>query len=151
MLNLKRVFKNYEETGSLNTMINLFGFIGPKVFLTKSGDAGIVLELGGVDYEYRDAPEIDALTKRLESALRLFDEKYRVYQFLFKFASHLLERGADIMTVKELLGHSTVTVTMRYTQTNLTSKVVAVGKLAGAATRCTTMQRSNLVAQQNVR
>jgi len=38
------------------------------------------------------------------------------------------------MTVKELLGHSTVTVTMRYTHTNLTSKVVAVGKLAGAAT-----------------
>ena len=38
------------------------------------------------------------------------------------------------MTVKELLGHSTVTVTMRYTHSNLTSKVVAVGKLAGAAT-----------------
>ncbi len=50
------------------------------------------------------------------------------------FASRLLERGADIMTVKELLGHSTVTVTMRYTHSNLTSKVVAVGKLAGAAT-----------------
>jgi len=84
VLNLKRVFKNYEETGSLNAMINLFGFIGPQVFLTKSGDAGIVLELEGVDYECRDAAEIDAFTKRLESALRLFDEKYRVYQLLFK-------------------------------------------------------------------
>lgn len=84
MLNLKRVFKNYEETGSLNAMINLFAFIGPQVFLTKSGDAGIVLELEGVDYECRDAAEIDALTKRLESALRLFDEKHRVYQMLFK-------------------------------------------------------------------
>jgi integrase len=50
------------------------------------------------------------------------------------FASRLLERGADIMTVKELLGHSTVTVTMRYTHSNLTSKVAAVRKLAGAAT-----------------
>ena len=38
------------------------------------------------------------------------------------------------MTVKELLGHSTVTVTMRYTHSNLASKVVAVGKLASAAT-----------------
>src|SRR5262249_37678861 len=27
---------------------------------------------------------IDGLTKRLESALRLFDENYRVYQYLFK-------------------------------------------------------------------
>jgi integrase len=29
------------------------------------------------------------------------------------FASRLLERGVDIITVKELLGHSTVVVTMR--------------------------------------
>jgi hypothetical protein len=33
------------------------------------------------------------------------------------------------MTVKELLGHSTVIVTMRYTHTNLDSKVAAVAKL----------------------
>jgi type IV secretion system protein TrbE len=84
MLNLKRIFKSYEETGSLNAMVNLFGFIGPHVFLTKSGDAGIVLELQGVDYECLDAPALDAFTKRLESALRLFDENYRVYQLLFK-------------------------------------------------------------------
>ena len=84
MLNLRRVFKNYEEAGSLNAMVNLFGFIGPQVFLTKSGDAGIVLEFGGVDYECLDASAVDALTKRLESALRLFDENYRVYQLLFK-------------------------------------------------------------------
>jgi len=50
------------------------------------------------------------------------------------FASRLLERGVDIITVKELLGHSTVTVTMRYTHSNLASKVVAVGKLASTAT-----------------
>lgn len=50
------------------------------------------------------------------------------------FASRLLERGVDIMTVKELLGHSTVTVTMRYTHSSLDSKAVAVGKLEGAAT-----------------
>jgi integrase len=50
------------------------------------------------------------------------------------FASRLLERGADIITVKELLGHSTVTVTMRYTHSNLAAKVAAVGKLTGTAT-----------------
>jgi len=84
MLNLRRIFKNYEEAGSLNAMVNLFGFIGPQVFLTKSGDAGIILELRGVDYECLDTPTLDALTKRLESAMRLFDENYRVYQLLFK-------------------------------------------------------------------
>jgi type IV secretion system protein TrbE len=84
MLNLKRIFKNYEEAGSLNAMVNLFGFIGPQVFLTKSGEVGVVLEIQGVDYECLDAPAIDGLTKRLESALRLFDENYRIYQLLFK-------------------------------------------------------------------
>lgn len=63
------------------------------------------------------------------------------------FASRLLERGVDIMTVKELLGHSTVTVTMRYTHSNLDSKVAAVGKLAGdcynPATLCTKLQQAS--------
>ena len=84
MLNLRRLFQNYHEAGSLNAMVNLFGFLGPQVFLTKSGEVGIVLELQGVDYECLDAPTVDGLTKRLESALRLFDENYRVYQLLFK-------------------------------------------------------------------
>ena len=84
MLNLKRILKNYEEVGSLSEMVNLFGFVGPQIFLTKSGDIGIVLELAGVDYECLEPASIDALTKRLESAVRLFDENYRVYQLLFK-------------------------------------------------------------------
>jgi type IV secretion system protein TrbE len=84
MLNLKRIFRNYEEAGSFNSMVNLFGFVGPEVFLTKTGEAGIVLELQGVDYECLDQTSLDTLTKRLESALRLFDENYRVYQLLFK-------------------------------------------------------------------
>jgi type IV secretion/conjugal transfer VirB4 family ATPase len=84
MLNLKRIMKNYEEVGSLNAMINLFGFVGPHVFLTKSGEVGVVLEMAGVDYECLETSAVDILTKRLESALRLFDENYRVYQFLFK-------------------------------------------------------------------
>ena len=84
MLNLRRVFQNYEEAGSFNAMVNLFGFLGPEVFLTKSGEVGVVLEIEGVDYECLDTPAVDGLTKRLESALRLFDENYRVYQLLFK-------------------------------------------------------------------
>ncbi len=84
MLRLTRIFKNYNETGSLNEQINLYGFIGPHVFLTKSGEVGVILEVRGVDYECLDAASIDGFTKRLESALKLFDENYRVYQYLFK-------------------------------------------------------------------
>ncbi len=84
MLKLKRIFKNYNETGSFNEQINLFGFIGPNVFLTKSGEVGVVFEVRGVDYECLDDGAVDHFTKRLESAFKLFDENYRVYQYLFK-------------------------------------------------------------------
>ncbi len=51
MLRLKQIFKNYNEAGSLNEQINLYGFVGPNVFLTKSGEVGVILEVRGVDYE----------------------------------------------------------------------------------------------------
>jgi type IV secretion system protein VirB4 len=84
MLKLQRIFKNYQETGSLAEQVNLYGFIGPEVFLTKSGETGVVLEVRGVDYECLDQAAIDGFTKRLESALKLFDENCRLYQYLFK-------------------------------------------------------------------
>ena len=84
MLKLQRIFKNYEETGSLSEQVNLYGFIGPEVFLTKSGETGVLLEVRGVDYECLDQAAIDGFTKRLESALKLFDENCRLYQYLFK-------------------------------------------------------------------
>jgi type IV secretion system protein VirB4 len=84
MLRLQRIFKNYTETGSLNEQVNLYGFIDEQVFLTKTGDLGVVLEVHGVDYECLDTASVDNLTKRLESALKLFDEKFRIYQYLFK-------------------------------------------------------------------
>jgi integrase len=62
------------------------------------------------------------------------------------FASRLVSRGVDIVTVQQLLGHSTVTVTMRYTHTNLDSKRSAVAKLESfgdnLVTPCTKVQQS---------
>jgi len=84
MLRLQRIFKNYGETGSFNEQVNLYGFIDSHVFLTKTGDLGVILEVRGVDYECLDSNSVDGFTKRLESALKVFDDKYRIYQYLFK-------------------------------------------------------------------
>jgi type IV secretion system protein VirB4 len=84
MFNLRRLFKNYKETGSFNEQISPQGFIDENLFLTKAGDLGAVLEARGVDFECLDGDSVDGFTKRLESALKLFDEKFRVYQYIFR-------------------------------------------------------------------
>ncbi|MHB8413476.1 MAG: VirB4 family type IV secretion system protein [Candidatus Acidiferrales bacterium] len=84
MLNLKKALKPYIEAGALNEQVNLYGFIDSQAFLTKSGDVGLILQIHGVDYECLDGNSLDTLTKRLESAFRLFDTNFRVYQYLFK-------------------------------------------------------------------
>ena len=84
MFKLAQIRKDYREAAALSTQINLFGFVDGEVFLTKSGDLGMVLAVAGVDYECLDANTIENLTKRLTAAFRTFDEKCRVYQYLFK-------------------------------------------------------------------
>jgi Phage integrase family len=62
------------------------------------------------------------------------------------FASRLVNRGVDIVTVQQLLGYSAITVTMRYTHTNLDSKHAAVARLDdfsdSLVTVCTKMQQT---------
>jgi type IV secretion system protein TrbE len=84
MFSLRRVIKNYDETGSLNEQLSPQSFIDEELFVTKAGDLGAVLEVRGVDFECLDSNSVDGFTKRLESALRLFDEKFRVYQYIFR-------------------------------------------------------------------
>jgi type IV secretion/conjugal transfer VirB4 family ATPase len=81
---VKQIGKHYREAAALCTQINLFGFVDEEVFLTKSGDLGVILGVAGVDYECLDTNTIENLTKRLAAAFRVFDEKCRVYQYLFK-------------------------------------------------------------------
>lgn len=84
MLRLSKIVKDFNETGALNEQLSVWGFIDDHCFLTKAGDVGVVLDVEGVDYECLDANTVDTLTKRLESAFKLFDSNFRVYQFLFK-------------------------------------------------------------------
>jgi type IV secretion/conjugal transfer VirB4 family ATPase len=81
---LAQATKEYRDTPALCSQINLFGFVDDEIFVTKSGDLGIVVGVDGVDYECLDTNAIENLTRRLTAALRIFDEKCRVYQYLFK-------------------------------------------------------------------
>jgi type IV secretion/conjugal transfer VirB4 family ATPase len=81
---LSQISREYNEAAPLCAQINLFGFVDDEVFITKSGDLGVVISLDGVDYECLERNTIENLTRRLAAAFRIFDEKCRVYQYLFK-------------------------------------------------------------------
>jgi len=84
MLRLSQVIKPWKESAALNSHINLYGFWNQTAFLTKSGDLGMVLQVGGVDYESLDHAEQEYAVKRLEAALKAFGPGFHVYQYLFK-------------------------------------------------------------------
>ncbi|MHA2217642.1 MAG: tyrosine-type recombinase/integrase [Candidatus Hodarchaeales archaeon] len=53
-------------------------------------------------------------------------ENFRFHDLRHTFASRLVERGVDLIRIKELLGHSSVKVTERYTHSNREEKKKAV-------------------------
>ena len=49
----RRILRDYQEAGSLNSLLALWGFVDDHTFLTKAGHVGVVYRLAGVDYECR--------------------------------------------------------------------------------------------------
>ena len=77
---------------------------------------------GGADL-YGVAPQFAAFVKVLKEAADRAGIKHRVHVHMLRhsFATHLLEAGADMRSVQELLGHQRLTTTQRYTQVSLES------------------------------
>jgi type IV secretory pathway VirB4 component len=84
MYKVENITKDWKEAGSFAAQVNLYGFWDEHCLLTKSGDLGCALRIGGVDYESLDHAGRDYAVKRLEAACRSLDDKTRLYQILFK-------------------------------------------------------------------
>lgn len=84
MLKLEQITKEWKEAGSLPAQINLYGFWDEHCFLTKSGNLGMALRIGGIDYESLNHAGRDYAVRRLEAAFRLLNDGTRLYQVLFK-------------------------------------------------------------------
>ena len=84
MVRVSRILKDFRETGALNSLIALWGFVDDTTFLTKAGAVGVLYRVEGVDFECLDHPQRQAIAHRFEQALRQLDESFRVYQYVIK-------------------------------------------------------------------
>ena len=84
MLSINRILRDYREAGSVNELIALWGFADEDTFLTKSGHVGVVYRLNGADVEGLSHTQRRSVVHRLEAALRLLDERCRLYQYVIK-------------------------------------------------------------------
>jgi len=85
------------------------------------------LDVPYVFYEPTKGKPYQDVKRSFKTALR----KAKIRDFHFHdlrhtFASHLVMAGVDITTVKELLGHKTLTMTLRYSHLAPSHKVKAV-------------------------
>ena len=95
MLRIRRILRDYEDAGSLNSLIALWGFVDDHTFLTKAGHLGLVYRLAGVDFECLDHAQRRDIVHRFEAALRCLDESCRVYQYLSQ-ASDAADRAGAV-------------------------------------------------------
>ena len=84
MLSVRRIIRDYQQAGSVNSLISVWGFVDEETFITKAGHLGIVYRIAGADYECLDQSQRRDIVHRFQAALRLVDDSCRVYQYLCK-------------------------------------------------------------------
>lgn len=92
---------------SLKNYIDKRGDSNPSLFLNKRG--GTLTDRGVRDIIYRYMKKAATVSK------------VSPHTFRHSFATHLLNRGADLRSVQELLGHSSISTTQVYTHLTIDS------------------------------
>jgi integrase len=87
----------------------------------------------GLVFPARDGGQLNNVRKSWERVLANAGiERFRWHDLRHTFASKLVMAGVDLNTVRELLGHSTITMTLRYAHLAPEHKASAVARLVGS-------------------
>jgi integrase len=68
--------------------------------------------------------------RRHKALCRRLGFDFRLYDFRHTYGSRMAMAGVDLMTLRELMGHSSITITQRYCHPTPEHKLAAVAKLA---------------------
>ena len=80
-------------------------------------------------FRYRGLPIQDVKTAFLKALKRAGLPRCRFHDLRHTFATRLVLAGVDLATVKELMGHATISTTMRYAHPSPPHKREAVARL----------------------
>lgn len=84
MVSLKGILKDYRDSRAFHTLVNIYGYLDARTWLTKTGDVASVLLLGGPDTECLEPQQLDGVVNRLTSGLRVFGGNFVVNQYWTK-------------------------------------------------------------------
>jgi type IV secretion system protein VirB4 len=73
MVKVEHITKDWKEAGSFAAQVNLYDFWGEHSFVTKSGDLGAALRIGGIDYESLDRAGRDHAVKHRSVCMAIRD------------------------------------------------------------------------------
>jgi type IV secretion system protein VirB4 len=86
------LLRHYHHSRPFHRAVPVRYFATDEVFVTRQGACGLVLSLRGIDDECLTAERLEATSHALVAALRLFDERFRLYQYLIKTGTSDLPR-----------------------------------------------------------
>jgi type IV secretion system protein TrbE len=87
MMDLREFSRRFEESRPFHELLNIACFIDSEVFLTKDGSVGLVLRDVGIDEDCLEPARIDLLVSKRVAALRAFDDRFDISQYILKRSS----------------------------------------------------------------
>ena len=151
MVNLSKLLDHHKDP-AFSDYIDVLEFLDDNVFLTKSLQVGVILSVQGTDYESIDDSQLDSTTNRLERALRMFNSRYRVYQYFFKQNNPTIPaRVYDDPISATIVGSRLATLRARSKDLYQTNTYLAVLIDLPATSKASLSQRLNAKRQISIR